>query len=283
MTPITVLLLTALVVVPALVTTCALCTRPVRIRRAIGEFDSRVADIAPYLGAVALLSAVKHATSETSQRISDALGWEITGALYAVEGSFVAHLQHAAPDASYAFFSAMYVFGFPYLLTVPAVLYFLLPSRRYFKRLIVAYVFNHLVGLIAYTLFIAYGPRNWTPAHVDGILYQSYPWTQELTAAVSSNTNVFPSLHTSLSVVAMLFAWRTRRRYPRWFYLATFSATSVVLSTMVLGIHWASDIVAGLVLGAGSVVFAERIVRPETGVDPELRDDEPDRSVSSDD
>lgn len=282
MTPITIALVTALIVAPALVTTCAVCVEPRRVRRAARELDTRLVDVAPYLGAVVLLSAVKHATSETSQRLSEAVGLEITDELYAVEGTFVAHLQHAAPAESYPFFSAMYMFGFPYLLAAPAVLYFLLPSRRYFKRLVVAYVLNHLVGLVAYTLFVAYGPRNWAPAGVDGILYRLYPWTQELTAAVSSNTNVFPSLHTSLSVVALLFAWRTRRTYPRWFYLAAFAATSVVLSTMVLGIHWATDLVAGIALGVGSVALAERVVRPEADAGPRPGEGELDRSVSDD-
>jgi membrane-associated phospholipid phosphatase len=257
---VTVVAVTALIVAPGLTVTCAICLGTDQIRRSAAELDRRTANIAPYLGLVALLSAFKHATSETRARLSRALGWNITDSLYAAEGLFVAHLQTAVPDAFYGFFTWMYMFGFPYLLAVPPVVYFLSPSQRYLKEVLVAYLLNHGVGMVCYTLFVAYGPRNWVSTRVDGTMYRMYPWTQELTAAVSSNTNVFPSLHTSLSVVALLFAWRTRRRYPVWFYLAAFTAASVVLSTMVLGIHWLTDLVAGVALGAWSVVVAERIV-----------------------
>jgi membrane-associated phospholipid phosphatase len=265
---VTVVAVTALIVGPGLAVTCAVCLGPDQIRRSAAELDRRATDIAPYLGLVVLLSAFKHATSETRARLSRALKWNITDSLYAVEGLFVADLQSAVPDALYGFFSGMYMFGFPYLLAVPPVVYFLSPSQRYLKELLVAYLLNHGVGMVCYTLFVAYGPRNWVPTRVDGAMYRLYPWTQELTGAVSSNTNVFPSLHTSLSVVALLFAWRTRRRYPLWFYLAAFTTASVVLSTMVLGIHWLTDLVAGVALGVWSFVVAEHVLtRLEGGAD----------------
>ena len=253
-------LLTAVVVAPGLVATCALCTDAEQVRASLDDLGSRLVDLAPYLAVVLLFSAFKHLTSRPRLALSRELDWNITDTLYAVEGRFVAELQAVTPDATYGFFTGMYMFGFPYLLVVPPVMYFLTSSRRHLKELLVAYVLNHAVGVLCYTLFIAYGPRNWRPARVDGIMYELYPWTQEITAAVSSKTNVFPSLHTSLSVVALLIAWRTRGTYPRWFYVAAFTALSVLLSTMILGIHWLTDIVAGVILGTWSVIAAEWIV-----------------------
>lgn len=255
-----VVFVTALVVGTSLVATCALCIGTGRIRRSVDEFDTRLANIAPYLGTAALFFLLKRATHGISLRISRSLDWDITAWLYAVEGLFVARLQEAVSSALYPFFSGMYMFGFPYLLIVPLVAYFSLPSQYRLKELLVAYVLNYFVGTVCYTLFIAYGPRVRLSPLVAEPMYQSYPQTQELTAAVSANTNVFPSLHTSLSVVVLLFAWRTRREYPRWFLIASFVSASVVLSTMVLGIHWLLDIVAGAGLGAWSVVAASRIV-----------------------
>lgn len=265
---VTVSLVIALVVSPGLLVTCALCLGIDRLRLSVTDLQQRLADIAPYVGLVVLLTLFKYSTAGARQRLSHALEWNITDSLYAVEGPFVANLQMAVPEATYGFFSGMYMFGFPYLLAVPPIVYFVASSHRHLKELLVAYVLNHAVGLICYTLFIAYGPRNWIPSHVDGVMYQLYPWTQVMTAAVSSNTNVFPSLHTSLSVVVLLFAWRTRKTYPGWFVVAAFTATSVLLSTMVLGIHWASDLVAGLALGVWSVVAGVGIVaRLEGNVD----------------
>ncbi|AHG01431.1 phosphoesterase PA-phosphatase (plasmid) [Halostagnicola larsenii XH-48] len=185
---------------------------------------------------------------------------DITDGLYAVEGDFVPVLQDVIPDATIEFFTVMYMFGFPYLLVTAPILYFLSTSQRHLKELLVAYLLNYVIGAICYTLFIAYGPRNHLSS-VDGLMYEFYPQTQDLTAAVSANTDVFPSLHTSLAVVVLVFAWRSRKEYPRWFPLAAFVVTSVVISTMYLGIHWALDIVAGAVLGVGSVYIAEWIVK----------------------
>jgi membrane-associated phospholipid phosphatase len=266
-----VMLVTVAVVAPSLVATCVLCTDGEQVRASLDDLGATLVDLAPYLGVVLLFSVFKHLTSRSRLALSKDINWNITDTLYALEGRFVAELQAATPDVTYGFFTGMYVFGFPYLLVVPPVMYFLTSSERRLKEILVAYVLNHAVGVVCYTLFIAYGPRNWIPTHVDGIMYELYPWTQEITAAVSAKTNVFPSLHTSLSVVALLFAWRTRRTYPRWFYVAAFTAVSVLLSTMVLGIHWLTDILAGIVLGTWSVLAAEWIVARVGGIEATTR------------
>lgn len=252
--------ITALIVGLALLSTVAVCVRLDRLRNAGDDSRRRVREITPYVAIAAGAFLFKQLTHEASLELSRTLDWNITGTLYAAEGLFVANLQASTPEASFGFFSVMYMFGFPYLLLVPVVLYFLLPSQRRLKQLLVAYVLNYAIGALCYTLFIAYGPRNWIDEHVEGTMYQLYPETQELTAAVSSNTDVFPSLHTSMAVVALVFAWKTRQEYPRWFPLAAAVTACVVLSTMVLGIHWLSDVVAGVVLGVGSVIAARWIV-----------------------
>nr|WP_241981539.1 phosphatase PAP2 family protein [Halorubrum sp. GN11_10-6_MGM] len=151
--------------------------------------------------------------------------------------------------------------GFAVLLAAGPAVYFLggKTGQRHLKELLVAYMLNYAVGTVCYTLFIGYGPRRYLES-VDGLMYQFYPETQELTAAVASNTNVFPSLHASLSVAVFAVAWRSRRRFPRWTALAAALAAAVVYSTMFLGIHWAIDVVAGALLGVGSVAAATRIV-----------------------
>lgn len=251
--------LTGVAVFVGVVMTCGLCLDRRHRHRTVDEFGLRLRNVGPYLAIAALFFLGKRATHGYSVRLSYALDWNITDELYAAEGAFVAQLQDAVPEATLGFFSVMYMFGFPFLLVAAPILYFALPSQRRLKELLVAYVCNYVIGTICYTLFIAYGPRNHLSS-VDGLMYQFYPQTQDLTAAVSSNTDVFPSLHTSLTVVVLLFAWRSRREYPRWVPVASIVGFAVVFSTMYLGIHWLLDVVAGIVLGAGSVVAAERIV-----------------------
>ncbi|ELY84515.1 phosphatase PAP2 family protein [Natrinema altunense] len=252
--------------------TCALCVRASALPRTIAELEDRGRSIAPYLGVTLLVLLVKRWTHYRRLELSYALDWDITAEIYAVEGSFVAGLQSIVPDALIGFFSAMYMFGFPYLLVSALVLYFLLGTQRRFKQLLVAYALNTLVGSVFYTLFVAYGPRNHLST-VNGLMYEFYPQTQELTAEVSANTNVFPSLHTSLAVIVALFAWRSRREYPRWFPIASVVATLVVFSTMYLGIHWLIDVVAGVVLGIWCVLTAERLVARAEGEPVSTSDD----------
>ncbi|WP_128906252.1 phosphatase PAP2 family protein [Halorubrum amylolyticum] len=260
---------TGLSVLTGTVAVLCLCVERRQLHRTTDEFTARFRDVAPYLAVAAAFLLLKQATHGYRLRLSRALNWNVTDELYAVEGEFVATLQHAVPPAALEFFSATYVLGFAFLLVTAPLLYFLSSSQRRLKELLVAYVVNYGVGSVCYTLFVAYGPRNHLPS-VEGLMYEFYPATQTLTAAVSSNTNVFPSLHTSLAAAVALVAWRSRREHPRWFAIVAFVATSVVISTMYLGIHWLADVVAGLGLGWGSVRLAGHAVayaeaRPSAG------------------
>jgi len=266
------LLVTGALAFAGVAATCLTCVGVERLREALRDLDRRILDATPYLGLIVGALLFKRATHDTSLAVSRAIDWNITDAIYATEGAFVAHLQAAVPSEFYPFFAAVYMIGFPYLLLAPAVAYFLATSLRRLKELLVAYVLNYVGGVTCYTLFVAYGPRLWLDGTVEEPMYELYPETQDVTAAVSANTNVFPSLHTSLAVVVLLFAWRSRREYPRWFPVAAVGSTSVVLSTMVLGIHWFADVVAGIGLALASAWLAVRIVRRVEGAeDPEHR------------
>ena len=58
----------------------------------------------------------------------------------------------------------------------------------------------------------------------------------------------------------LIFAWYTREEYPRWLSVCAFFTISIVISTMYLGIHWAIDVVAGVILAAASVYLSRRFV-----------------------
>ncbi|WP_254521843.1 phosphatase PAP2 family protein [Natrinema caseinilyticum] len=275
-------MLTAAAVCTGLVGTSTICLDRTAIRRTVADLDGRLLEIAPYLGVAALFFLVKQATHEFRLQISEAIGVDITAEIYAVEGDFVAVLQDVVPQQTIEFFSVMYMFGFPFLLVTAPILYFMLPSQRHFKELLIAYVLNYTIGALCYTLFVVYGPRNHLSS-VSGLMYDFYPQTQTMTAAVSANTNVFPSLHTSLAVVVLLFAWRSRDEYPRWFPIASFVVSGVVFSTMYLGIHWVIDVLAGIALAVFSVYAAERLVdRAEGGSGPLSASDESEDGIATD-
>lgn len=254
-------LLVGVVVLTGLIATCTVCLSTQQLRAARDNYDSRLSELAPYLVLAGVFFVIRRFTQGPSQRLSKEIGLEITGTIYQIEGLFVESLQNVTPEFMVPVFSGFYMFGFAFLLVAPVVLYILAPAMRPLKELLVAYILNYAAGAVFYTIFVAVGPRIYVTKHVDGLMYQFYPSTADLTSAVSENTDVFPSLHTSLSVIVLLFAWQTRHVQPRWFKITAVVSTGIVLATMILGIHWLVDVVAGVLLAVACVVSARRIVR----------------------
>lgn len=236
-----------------------------RLRRFRDSWRERVLVGGP---AVLLLLALLAVNSVARQAVPDiswalesrGLAYEITDSLYQVEGSFVVHLQSLERSALTRYFSWVYVYGYVFLLVFPVVAYAMLDRLDSFRGLVWAYLFNYALGLVCYTVFIAYGPRNMLPELAQPLLYDPTPEYQLLTREVNHHTNVFPSLHTSLSVTALVFAYRTREAYPKWLAIAGVLSVSVLVSTMYLAIHWATDVLAGIVLAWVSVRLADTVV-----------------------
>lgn len=198
------------------------------------------------------------------QVISEVYGWRATGTIFAIEGTFVAWVQGTllSPIAT-VYFSWIYIYAYVFLLVFPFLAYGALSTPRTLKRLIVAYALNYAVGLVVYTMVFAHGPRNVDV--VASLLFTYNPGFQELAAQVNENANVFPSLHTSLSMTVATFAYLTREEYPVWTVLSAWIAASVMLATMYLGIHWLIDVLGGIVLALGCVSASRRIVAPDPG------------------
>jgi membrane-associated phospholipid phosphatase len=230
-------------------------------RKRLGILRSRLRDrllaVYPYVGMLGVVLVVNSIARDLGTDLSWLLNWNITGAIYAIEGEFVATLQASGTPLLTTVLSYSYVYGYVFLLIFPLIAYLALDNLRPFRHLMLAYALNYAIGVTCYILFIAYGPRNLMPELVESLLYTNWPRSQLLTSQVNSEINVFPSLHTSLSVTVVALAYRTRRSYPAWLVLSIPIACAVIASTMYLGIHWGVDVVAGVVLGIGSLLLAE--------------------------
>jgi len=232
-----------------------------RLRDTRLEWRSRVRAIAPITALLAGVLLLNSVARQVVPELSWMIDWNYTWPIYAeIEGGFIVWLQSYATPTATAYFSAIYIYGYVFLLVFPVVAYFALSNTRPLRELLTAYTLNYALGLVVYVLVIAYGPRNLIPELVDALLYDTYPRYQHLTRQVNRNTNVFPSLHTSLAATVAFLAYRTRSIYPSWAIVAAILGISVAISTMYLGIHWVTDVVAGIVLAYVSVVLAGQLV-----------------------
>lgn len=232
-----------------------------RLVRLRADWKGRLLAIAPALGVLVVVLLINNLFRRIGPDVSWVVGWEITDLLYGMEGYSVVWLQSFEVPWLTLFFSYVYVYGYMFLLVFPLLAYLALKNRQPLQILVIAYALNYGIRLVCYLLIIAYGPRNVMPDLVEPLLYSTFPVYQHLTRQVNRNTNVFPSLHTSLAMTVAFIAYRTRDVYPSWTLVAFVLSMCVATSTMYLGIHWASDVAAGIILAAVSVVLAEKIAR----------------------
>lgn len=231
-----------------------------RLRQFRRTWRTKGREVLPVLGALGLALVINNYARQIGPDISWIIGVEVTDVIYRLEGDFVVWLQSFASFPVTTYFSYMYIYGYAFLLTFPLLAYLTHRDTRPVRTLLWAYLFNYMLGLVIYLVIIAYGPRNNLPHLVEPLLYSTFPEYAYITREVNRSVNVFPSLHTSLSMTVLFVAMWTRRSFPRWLPVAAVFALSITVSTMYLGIHWASDVVAGIALAGVSVVLGIRIV-----------------------
>lgn len=248
-----------------------LCVGLDRIRSVASDRDAiatRAVDVAPFFGGLGVVLLVNKGIIRRLEAFSFEYGYRATTAIYAIEGDLVAAVQDALPEWGVYYFGPMYVVGYVVLVAFPVVAYAFADTLRPLKRIVTAYAVNYAMAMAFYAGVLAYGPRSYgrvpgadpNAETVEPLLLDYFSDVTRLTARVNVETNVFPSLHTALSVTVLLVAVSTHEEFPRWTPVAGLFAGSIVLATMFLGIHWAVDVAAGGALAAGSVAAANRIV-----------------------
>jgi membrane-associated phospholipid phosphatase len=235
---------------------------PSRLRAGTRNVGSNARGVVPAATVLAAVLATNRVVRDAGIDLSWILGLNVTGHIYGLEGRFVPALQSLAVPPLTAYFEVVYIHGYVFVLVFPVVAFLLHDDDQPLREHLLAYALNYGIGVTCYVAVVAYGPRNFfSPETVESLLYTNWPASQLLTSQVNTNTNVFPSLHASLSTTVALLAYRFRRVYPRWMPIAAVLAASVAVSTMYLGIHWAIDVLGGIALAVGSVTLAARADR----------------------
>ena len=259
----------AVVVAALIFASLLICVGPGRLQNVRNNRESlnnRIRTVSPYAALLAVVFGARMVFREQFWALSEAIGFQMTGLFYAVEGDLAAQVQALIPDIAAPYFASVYMFGYALVVIGPLVLYLFADSLRHLKTVLVAYTVNYAVATVFYTLVIARGPRI-ASSSTQGVIQEFFPYFTLLTGQVNSPQNVFPSLHTSLAVTVLAVAVLSRKEFPRWLSLTAVLVTSIVLSTVYLGIHWLIDVVAGCFLAVGSVWLARRVLLQTAGPD----------------
>jgi DNA-binding SARP family transcriptional activator/membrane-associated phospholipid phosphatase len=153
-------------------------------------------------------------------------------------------------------YTASYFFIFPLLLVGVGVALARRPGIQPYRVFSLAVLINYVISLPFFLFFPV--PERWWYADAGAVVLSDL-WSARLIDAIrpiSGLDNSFPSVHVSLTVLVVLTSFAFRLRY-RWSVL--FLGATVALATLVLGIHWLADVVAGAAAGVLSVAAAFRI------------------------
>jgi membrane-associated phospholipid phosphatase len=165
-------------------------------------------------------------------------------------------------------------------------MYFILPmivatalslrGRRHdLREMSTAVILQMGIGFVLFLIFPAGPPRFYAPLLNGGFhpaQLHSYTGFFELqqgafdTADPLRVRSAFPSLHCSIALLTLVYAWRFGDAlFPKWprayFWICVPLVISLWSSTIYLRHHWVPDIAAGLLLGMVSATLAPRVRR----------------------
>jgi membrane-associated phospholipid phosphatase len=137
-----------------------------------------------------------------------------------------------------------------------------------FERSVFGIVLGFFVSYIGYMLVPALGPRFFIKDafHADlmrGPLASAINDT--LNILEGENRDAFPSGHTEVVLIVLIYAWQYRRWY---FWVGLPLVLGLIFSTVYLRYHYAVDVIAGIVLAPLCVLAASWLYRLLKGGKP---------------
>jgi len=215
------------------------------------------------LGVLFLLFFVNYAETAVEDRLRARyrLGVELEQVLGEAAQWFEGGLSFEPHDATNGIavwgFSIVYFIFFPLLVLATVALFYRRRDPRPMLLLATAATVDYLLTLPFYILFPV--PERWTYPESGAVLLSDLATSKLIQAfrPFSGLNNCFPSFHVSMTVVVLACLYQADAWFRR---AALLLSLAILLSTFVLGIHWLSDILAGLACGLVSFRLAERLL-----------------------
>ena len=186
------------------------------------------------------------------------LGFQLARAAHWFEGATTIEAYETASPLVVYGYSISYFFAMLLLVIATGWALARAPEREPFRVFALAVTADYAISLPFFLFFPV--PERWAYPESGAILLSDLwaPTLIEIFRPISGLDNCFPSFHVSLTVVMVVLAFHYQLRY-RW--SALWIGLLIVLSTSVLGIHWVTDIAAGLATGFLAVAVARLIDR----------------------
>lgn len=182
---------------------------------------------------------------------------DFTKSIYSIEGNFVSAIQHLFHnDILTVISSYFYVVIFPSVMITSIALYTFQKNYKLFYAICYALMFNYMVAIPFYLFFPVNEVWSFHPS-VKLLILDVFPTFEQDYRPLSGLDNCFPSLHTSISVSMAVIAVKSRSTF--WKIFVPISSVFIIFTIFYLGIHWLSDMCAGVVLGVVAARLGLRI------------------------
>ncbi|MFH0816857.1 MAG: phosphatase PAP2 family protein [Methanobacteriota archaeon] len=211
---------------------------------------------------------MKSALDMLNDPIKEALNLDFTPLIFSIEGDAVLHVQRALlSDGMTLFLLIVYLIGYIFLYNFSFALFAYMDRRKVANDVI----FNNLIILVISIPFYWFFPvyvTSWPfmagqggGAVVPGmqaLAYNYSPQVNEFFVLHDPFDNCFPSLHVAVPFAILLILVRSVPgfRLYKWF-LGVMTAL-IAVAIIYLGVHWITDIFAGMAVAAVSVFLTER-------------------------
>ncbi len=181
---------------------------------------------------------------------------------YTYEASILANIQDALRHPLLTEITTFfYIIMFVTLIAVSLVSYLLKEDLRLFYTFIYAIGLNYIIAIPFY-LFFPVNEAWYIHPQIDFLIPSVYTEFESQYRNISGLNNCFPSLHNSISLTLLLLSSRSSSRvFKSLFYV---SVPIIMFSTIYLGIHWLSDMAAGIALAVTAVWAASLITERYT-------------------
>ena len=200
--------------------------------------------------------------TQKSNRIFER-GYKIAEAFYGLEGNFSLEYPELINYWVAAGYSFSYFILLPVMLLGTAIAFALRKSLSPYRVFALALVINYFLSLPFFIFFPV--PERWAFPSANTILLTDIlsVYLIEAIRPISGLDNCFPSVHVSFTTIVLYASHHFKVRFSR---SIQFLGATIILSTIILGIHWLPDIIAGLAFGFLSVSLAIMLDQKLAGI-----------------